>query len=157
MAKVVRTFGADYSFGKQKEIESLPILNDYFKTTLTHNEHPMCPFDFENSLLAIEQKARHCSVNTYDETMLQYTKIQNCSLPAYKDKERWFIFAFTDGVYGIRYDQQKFQKYTVLRSKIPDRVNIKEKEELRIYIPITDLVFMSGGLDARQRLYRFED
>jgi hypothetical protein len=135
-----RTFQQDYEFGKAQEALCLPDLETFFKTSLNHNQDRMAPFDFENDSLAIEQKSRHCRFATYKDTMLQYTKILNCSLPAYKDKEKWFVFKFEDGLYGIRYDPVVFEKYERKSSKIRDRLNIREKEQLRIYIDTDDLV-----------------
>jgi hypothetical protein len=155
---ITRTFNQDYSFGKANEVKSLPILNNFFKVDLVHIQDQYAPFDFESSKYAIEQKSRNCSVRDYPTTMLQYRKILNCNLPSYKEKEKWFIFRFTDGLYGIKYDENAFKKYIPILTKVQDRVGITEKDEPRIFIDINDLVFLaklnsSGtseeGTDAR--------
>ena len=145
MKSITRTFHQDYEFGKAKEIESLPSLNSFFNTTLTHNDDKYAPFDFENDTLAIEQKARHCRHSSYTDTMLQYNKIKNCYLPKYLSKEKWFVFSFEDGLYGIKYDENRFLEYTTRFSKIPDRVGITEQSLERIYIPVADLIHITGA------------
>jgi hypothetical protein len=142
-----RTFGQDYAFGKANEVRIHPDLNAYFGP-LNHNQNQMAPFDFENETMAVEVKSRTCRFSDYADTMLQYTKIENCYLPAYADKEKWFVFAFTDGVYGIKYDETVFQKYTQRMMKIPDRVSIVETEKNRIFIDTDDLVCISSPFKA---------
>lgn len=140
---ITRTFNQDYSFGKANEAKSLPILNEFFDTDLIHIQDQYAPFDFENSEYAIEQKSRNCSVRDYATTMLQYKKILHCNLPYYGEKEKWFIFRFTDGLYGIKYDKEVFKKYVPILTKVQDRVGIIEKKELRIFIDTKDLVFLA--------------
>ena len=91
---ITRTFNQDYTFGKANEAKSLPILNKFFNSDLTHIEDQYAPFDFESSKYAIEQKSRNCSVRDYPTTMLQYKKIEHCKLPCYKKQQKWFIFRF---------------------------------------------------------------
>lgn len=145
----VRTFNQDYMFGKANEAKSLTSLNKFFKTSLVHIEDEYAPFDFENSKYAIEQKSRNCTVKDFPTTMLQYKKIQHCNLPYYKKQEKWFVFRFTDGLYGIKYDEEAFKKYVPILTKVQDRVGITEKEELRIFIDVNDLVFLEQGEDKR--------
>jgi hypothetical protein len=152
-----RTFQDDYGFGKIEEAESHPILNDYFKTTFNHLLDPMSPFDFTTDTIAIEQKARKCNVNTYPDTMIDYRKIENCSLLGYKDKEQWFVFKFYDGLYGIQYNAKKFLKYKKKLEKMPDRANVKEDYRLRVYIPIEDLIQISPGEDMRKNVCMIDD
>ena len=134
-----RSFAKDYKFGKSEEVKSLPLLNSFFKTNLIHIENPKAPFDFENDIFAIEQKARTCTSSCYPTTLIDYNKIENCSLPQYKLKECWLIFAFTDGLYGIQYSEQKFAPYERRSEQFRDRIDKKAPLKLRIYIPIEDL------------------
>ena len=138
-----RTFQNDYSFGKEQEDKTVDTLSNYFKTELKQNEDRYAKFDFENDTLAIEQKARTCSSKTYDTTMLQYSKIKNCHLPEYLNKDKWFVFSFTDGLYGIKYDEAAFEKYDCATFRLQDRLGYKEREEPRIFIPISDLLPIS--------------
>jgi hypothetical protein len=89
--------------------------------------------------------------------MLQYKKIENCFLFAYSKKEKWFIFRFEDGLFGIKYDQAKFLTYPTRYIKVQDRVNIKEKEEKRVFIPTADLIYLGSGTDPRKSKYLFQD
>lgn len=139
-----RTFGQDYAFGKASEVKIHPELNAYFGQ-LIHNQDPMAPFDFESEKLAVEVKSRTCRYSDYPDTMLQYTKIDNCALPAYAGKEKWFVFAFTDGVYGIKYDETAFQKYSRRMLKVVDRVNIVETDKMRIFIDVEDLTCLRSA------------
>ena len=154
---LTRTFDQDHTFGKLNEIKSLNDLNSYFKTNFTHNIDQFAPFDFETSKYALEQKSRNCKVNDFYDTMLQYKKIENCSLFLYSKKEKWFIFRFEDGLFGIKYDPAKFLTYPTKYVKVQDRVNIKEKEEKRVFIPITDLTYLGAGMDPRKSKYLFQD
>jgi len=157
MPPTSRTFADDYSFGKIEESKSLPLLNTYFKMNFNHLLDPMSPFDFISEKIVIEQKARNCKVNTYEDTMIDYRKIENCSLSGYKDKEHWFVFKFYDGLYGIQYNPKKFLKYKKKLEKMPDRVDVEEKFRLRVYIPINDLIQISPGLDMRKSICMIDD
>lgn len=154
---LTRTFDQDHEFGKLNEIKSLNDLNSYFKTSFIHNLDQFAPFDFETDKYALEQKSRNCKANQYYDTMLQYKKIENCSLPAYSNKEKWFIFRFEDGLFGIKYDPATFLTYPTRYVKVQDRVNIKEKEEKRIFIPVNDLTYLGAGIDPRRPRYLFID
>ena len=138
-----RSFAKDYKFGKSEEAKSLPLLNSFFKTNLIHLEDPKAPFDFENDIFAIEQKARTCTSKCYPTTLIDYNKIENCSLPQYKLKECWLVFAFIDGLYGIQYKEEKFVNYERRSEQFRDRIDKKATPKLRIYIPIEDLIPLS--------------
>jgi len=135
-----RSFCGDMAFGKAGELFAYPLLESFFDTKLIHNPNPRAPFDFENDELAIEQKTRRCKKDTYPDTMLQYTKIDNCSLSNYVGKEKWFVFLYEDGLYGIKYDEEAFSKYKREFAKIADRTDKQEKKELRIFIDTKDLI-----------------
>jgi len=154
---ITRTFDQDYDFGKLNEIKSLDTLNSYFKTSFTHNLDQYAPFDFETDRYALEQKSRNCKVGDYYDTMLQYKKIENCSLPAYENREKWFIFRFEDGLYGIKYDVATFLTYPTRYVKVQNRVNIIEKEERRMFIPVVDLTYLGEGMDPRCPRYLFKN
>jgi len=157
VANSLRTFDDDHIFGKAEEAKSLPVLNDYFKTTFNHLLDPMSPFDFTSDKIVIEQKARKCNVKTYDDTMIDYRKIENCLLSGYQGKEQWFVFKFYDGLYGIKYNAKQFSKYKKKLEKMPDRADVEEKFRLRVYIPIDDLIQISPGQDMRNPVCMIDD
>lgn len=130
------------SFGKAGELVAHPLLEKFFNTKLIHNPNPRAPFDFENDEIAIEQKTRRCKKDSYGDTMLQYNKIDNCYLSTYIQKERWFVFLYEDGLYGIKYDEEAFSKYRREFSKICDRSDKEEKKELRIFIDTKYLILI---------------
>ena len=133
-----RSFEEDHKQGKKGEHKSHKYLQTLTKNPLFHNNDNFAPWDFENQTTCIEHKDRNCYSNTYTTTMIKELKIDRAEKGDEK-RRIWYAFNFLDGLYVIRYNKEKFKKYAVDCRKLEDRPDFVEKEEERIYIPISDL------------------
>jgi hypothetical protein len=112
-------------FGKQSELEQFPIISKFFNDNLKQTIGKYNPYDYEGDKYKYELKTRTNEYNKYPTTMIQKSK---CDLNAV------FIFKFTDGLYYIKYDEDKFKSYEVKKfTKYTKLIDY-------IYIPITDLI-----------------
>jgi len=105
------TFADDYQFGTAKEIPTLPILENYFNTPLTHRGG-YAAFDYDNAalrsnnVLHIDLKSRRIRHDQYPTAIIGANKVEI----AEKNPSRtyWFIFKYIDGLYGIKYSKEVF-------------------------------------------------
>lgn len=121
----------DYLFGKNQEKRIKPILDKHFKVELTHSSEQYSKYDFECDEFYIEIKSRKCSYNSFPTTLLTCNKITNVS------KDLIFVFNFNDGIYYIKYDQDRFNNYL---KKSFSRSGFSFDYKDYYYIPINDLL-----------------
>lgn len=122
----------DYKFGTEKEEQVLPKLKEFFKRNVERSECRFCKFDFYDDEYIYEMKSRTNTYNKYPTTMITEDKIR-------EDKKLILLFNFTDGLYYIEYDKEKFANY---ERKNFSRANIAWNEKSHLYIPINDLTFV---------------
>lgn len=120
----------DIQFGKAKEKEILQKLKDYFKDDLELINKKYSTYDYKGSNNIYELKSRRCYYNSYPTTLIATDKIKDNII---------FIFNFIDGIYYIKYEEDKFNNYETKLFKRIDRGNI-DKEKDYLYIPINDLI-----------------
>jgi len=104
-------FHADsYNKAYQQEVFYLPhlkqILND---DSLTHTKGKLATFDFIGKNKFVELKARNCEYKKYSDTMIGMNKIEFAK--ANPDKECYFCFLFTDGLYYWKYNEDDKLNY----------------------------------------------
>jgi hypothetical protein len=120
----------DLKFGKEKELEVLQILEEHFKDNIILINQKYCTYDYKGIKNIYELKSRRCLYNTYETTIIGRDKIKDNMI---------FIFSFVDGLYYIKYDELKFDKYEYKLFKRYDRGTI-DKEKDYLFIPIKDLI-----------------
>jgi hypothetical protein len=120
----------DLKFGKEKELEVLEILEEYFKDDIVLINQKYCTYDYKGIKNIYELKSRRCLYNTYETTIIGRDKIKENMI---------FIFSFIDGIYYIKYNELKFDKYEYKLFKRYDRGTI-DKEKDYLFIPIKDLI-----------------
>lgn len=120
----------DLNFGKEKEKEILTILREHFKDDIEIINEKFCTYDYKGIKNIYELKSRRCNYNTYPTTMIGDDKLKDNII---------LIFSFFDGLYYIKYEEDKFNNYERKLFKRNDRGNIDKLKDY-LYIPIKDLI-----------------
>ena len=133
-----RSLENDRLFGGQNEASTNLLLNTYFNTEFRNTKDiyntRFYQYDFENEdkTICIEMKSRRNKHNAYPTTIVPVNKVIG-------DIDRYiFVFHFTDGVYFIDYNKERFDTYET-RMISTNRRGIVDIPKLHFCIPITDL------------------
>lgn len=133
----MRTIASDYAFGTTSEVNTLATIQT-LDAGLQRDTDRYAPFDYKNegNTIFVELKTRTNAYNKYPTTMIPLHKVKIAE--GNIDKAYYFAFKFTDGIYYIRYNKNKFDTYEIKEGGRWDRGT----PELRqyVYIPIEDLI-----------------
>ena len=130
-------FKKAYDNSKKSIEDVLPILRSTFSPHIQKTEQTFHPFDFYlNDDKYFELKERFNNYSKYPTTMIGKNKIEIAS--SNPDKEYYFLFKFNDGLYYIKYDDDKFSQYEISTGGRKDRGYNEYKSYC--YIPICDLI-----------------
>jgi hypothetical protein len=134
------TFAADYKFGTNNEVKAHEKLEKVFKTSLHHRtEDPFTQFDYDNgSSLFVELKTRRIRHDMYQTAIIGRNKVAIAA--ANPDKNYWFCYNYSDGLYGIPYDEEKFSKYKMSEYSRGDRSDYHNISQMCYFIPREDLI-----------------
>jgi len=121
-----------YRFGKEQEQKVHPHLKEFFKREIIATTGQYDKYDFYDEKTNYELKSRTNTYAKYPDTMITMNKCCNCD----KDKDLILLFNFTDGLYYIQFDEEKFKPY---RRQMFSRADREDDEKEHIYIPIGDL------------------
>ena len=135
----MRSFQNDYRYGLDSEGLIHKTLEHKFGSLTKTGSY--CPVDFEGTDWYIEVKTRRCTREKYPTTLLPYSKI------VYAEKQlkpTYFIFVFTNGIFGIRYEKQRFADFTVQEFVRDYRCGIHDKKQPYLYIPVTELISLDN-------------
>lgn len=122
------SFSNDYAFGKTQEERALIRMCDFFKEEIKPTS-TYCKWDFESIKTIYELKSRHVYSNTYDEVLINYSKIQPIRKPQY------FLFNFIDGLFYIEYNEEAFTEFELKIFKREGRSDCNDKPQVCCYIP----------------------
>lgn len=122
-----------YKFGKQHEKIALPIIREFFNRDIQQTEGQYAKYDFVDETTNYEQKTRTNAYAKYPDTMITMNKCCKCD----EGKDLILLFKYTDGIYYIKYDPEKFATY---RTEMFSRAGLEWDEKEHIYIPIGDLL-----------------
>lgn len=137
-----RSLTNDLKMGLENELSIIQLLDATFEKSfkntkqLYNNKYHQYDFESEDGV-CVELKSRRNCYNAYPTTIIPLHKIINPS----KNIEQVFVFQFTDGVYYIRYDKEKFDTYET-RNITTYRTGIYDRSKLHYCIPISDLIKM---------------
>ena len=125
----------DKQLGEQSEFKHKEIFNTFFNDNFKKlsNYHPL---DFEGNTYFLEIKTRTNNYDAYPTSLIPASKINYCKK---QNKETYFIFVFTDGIYYIKYDDNLFKTFEIKPFKRPDRIDHSDKLQNYYYIPIINL------------------
>jgi hypothetical protein len=105
-----RTFKSDYIVGRQNEITHISNLQKAFNDpNLKHTERKTDIFDFYSENKFVELKSRNFEHNKYPDTMIGINKINYAK--ANPEREYYFVFSFTDGLYYWKYNDEDKLNY----------------------------------------------
>lgn len=134
----MRNFNTDYLVGKNSEEKYLPSLQKAFDdNTLTHTKLKTDIFDYVGENKYIELKTRSFENTKYPDTMIGLNKIQYAKQNP--DKEYYFVFSFTNGLYYWKYNED--DKLNYRKGGRTDRGYSEIKQYA--YIPIHLLNYIS--------------
>ena len=94
----------DRRFGLSNEKPVIEKLKIFFEEDITPSVGRYCPFDAESLTCKYEIKTRRNNYNTYPTTIITVKKMNTTG------KLR-FVFSFTDGLYYIEFNKEKFDKF----------------------------------------------
>lgn len=137
------TYNEDYHFGTQSELEVLELIRFEFNPSIVKTAGRYDTHDFkDNEGTLYELRSRRVSVNAYPSTIVMCHKYE---VAEELGKPLIFLFRFTDGLYYIRYDKEKFSNYEIKDIKCGyerkdgyGRIK-KDKPQAHVLIPIEDL------------------
>jgi hypothetical protein len=137
------TFASDYKFGTSNELIAKTKLEKIFMTTLIHRtEKPMTEFDYDNgATFHVELKTRRIRHDQYPTAIIGKNKVDIAA--ANPDRTYWFCFNYSDGMYGIKYDKEKFEKYNVSDFSRGDRPDFHNNAQTCCFIPHQDLIHLT--------------
>jgi len=123
------SFREDYAFGKTSEERALIKMCRFFNQCIRPTTDAYCRWDFESDTTIYEMKSRKVYSNTYDEVLINYSKIQPIC------KEQYFLFNFIDGLFYIKYDEELFTEFELKVFKREGRTDYNDKPQVCCYIP----------------------
>jgi hypothetical protein len=125
-------FEKSYQFGKRKEKQVLPLVQDYFKREIQIYPEKFSKFDFFDNKYQYELKSRTNTLAKYPTTMITYNKCID-------DVKLILLFNFLDCLAFIEYEKDKFDKFS---KQMFSRAQIVSDEKEHIFIPIEDLTII---------------
>ncbi len=131
----------DLEMGKNAEDETIPTLNEYFKTTFSKNENAYGVIDFFNDdkTIYVELKARRLKHNQYETVMIGQNKIKYYK--NLKGSSCYLCFKYIDGLFIIKYDKELFKTFKTDTIKINFRQDVGRDEFSDVlYIPYKHLI-----------------
>lgn len=132
------TFKSDYAFGIKKEIESLDKLNGYFDTKLVYRGG-FSTFDYDNgNNVFVELKSRRIRHDQYDTTIIGANKVDSARDNPHNTY--WFCFSYEDGLYGIKFEPEKFADFVKDFYRRGDRSDYNNRPQLVYFIPTKELI-----------------
>jgi len=124
-----------YKYGKAQEVRIHPVIKAFFDRDIQHTQGQYDKYDFYDDKTNYEVKSRTNPYNKYPTTMITMNKCCRCD----KGKNLILLFNFTDGLYYIEFDEEKFRGY---QKQLFSRLQEEWDEKEHVYIPIADLTLI---------------
>lgn len=126
-----RTLQGDLTFGKSSENEVYELIKQLDpEVSPTLDAYNL--FDYESSNSCIELKSRTFEMMKYPTTIVGTNKIKYAE--DNPDKDFYFCFKFTDGVYYSKYNKTVYSKFKKAKVSRNDRGKTETMEVLHIPI-----------------------
>ena len=128
---------ADLAFGAKNQTEVLPLINKFFNDEAVEYDNAFSTQDFYSDKAVYELKSRNIKHNQYPTAIIGCNK---CNLGGEDiDKELYFLFKYTDGLFYIKYDNNQFANYKTRSFCRNARSDYNDKASLVWDIPYQDL------------------
>jgi len=103
------TQAADLLFGRGNEWNNKTVLETYLSTDLyARGYYDTFDFSDKQQTIFVELKSRRVRHDDYPTAIIGANKVEACSDP---NKTYWFAYAYTDGVYILKYDKELFDTF----------------------------------------------
>lgn len=144
----------DLVFGGQKEDAVLPVLQslphpDAIHLRKTTGKYSILDFRDPQGRLFVELKSRRIAHDKHPTAIVGFNKVCDAEWRTQKGAECWFAFAYTDGIYAIKYEKVVFDAFEkdedYWRSDREDCVNKAQHIVLIPHERLTRLDTTSGG------------
>jgi hypothetical protein len=132
------TFASDYAFGTANEIPAMAKLEKFLETKLIRRggKH-VIDYDNNDKIFA-EIKTRRIHSKEHRTTLVGANKVDEAKNNP--GKTYWFFYDYTDGLYGIKYNEEKFRKYERGEFTRGAREDYHNRPQEVVFIPIRDLM-----------------
>ena len=137
------SFKSDYAYGVNNEQQAKSKLDVFFNTKLIHRGGN-ATFDYDNwSNVFVELKSRRIRHDQYDTAIIGANKVES----AIKNSQNtyWFCYQYEDGLYGIKFDAEKFSKFERRMYSRGSRYDKNDRPQLCYFIPTKELTNLSGS------------
>jgi len=125
-----RTLKGDLEFGKSSEELNFELIKQLDGDLLPTGAYDL--FDYRSDKTEVELKTRTFYMRTYPTTIVGTNKIRY--IESNPDKSYYFCFAFTDGLYYLKYSKDLFSKFKKKKCERNDRGKTESMEVLHIPI-----------------------
>ena len=130
------TFANDYSRGTASQTANRSALETLVGSSLLEDQNPYATFDFHNDVktIYVELKTRFIEHDRYATALIGANKVRFCTDP---NKSYFFVWAYTDGLYYIKYDPTVFQHIECRPFVRNSRADYNDVEADYYFIPHT--------------------
>lgn len=144
----------DLMFGGKSEEAVLPILQtlphpDAIHLRKTTGKYSILDFRDPQGRLFVELKSRRIPHDKHPTAIVGFNKVCDAEWRTQKGAQCWFAFAYTDGVYAIKYEKEVFDAFEkdedYWRSDREDCVNKSQHIVLIPHEKLMRLDTTSGG------------
>lgn len=134
------TFAADYALGTANEVPIQKKLEKFLGEPLVRRGG-MALFDYDNNnetkMIFSEVKTRRIRHDAYPTAIIGANKVNEAQRNP--NNTYWFFFDYVDGLYGIKYDEEKFSEYERTEYSRGDRADFHNRPQECFFIPSGDL------------------
>jgi hypothetical protein len=140
------TFAADYALGTANEVPVKQKLEKFLGEPLIQRGG-MALFDYDNNnetkMVFSEVKTRRIRHDAYPTAIIGANKVNEAQRNP--KNTYWFFFDYVDGLYGIKYDEEKFSQYERTEYSRGDRADFHNRPQECFFIPSGDLTRVVMG------------
>jgi len=140
------TFATDYALGTANEIPVMKRIEKFLGEPLVRRSG-MALFDYDNNnetkMIFSEVKTRRIRHDAYPTAIIGANKVDEAQRNP--NNTYWFFFDYVDGLYGIKYDEEKFSHYMRCDYSRGDRSDFHNRPQECVFIPSRDLVRVVMG------------
>ena len=135
----MRTFREDNQRGLASEAQRHSTLETLVGSALTKDPNPYATFDFfnEGKTIYVELKTRFIPHDKYPTALISANKVEFCTDP---NKTYYFCWAYSDGLYYLKYDKAVFDTFQVEDYVRHQREDYNDVPKPHYFIPHTVLV-----------------
>lgn len=130
------SFANDFARGTASEVANHTVIEGLVGSSLVKDPNPYATFDFHNSgkTVYVELKTRFIEHDRYPTALIGANKVRYCTD---ENKEYYFVWAYTDGLYYVKYDPKVFEHLECRPFCRNARTDYNDVENDHYFIPHT--------------------